>query len=176
MSSLIWFILLPWPSTPTQEKKPEDGDQKEDSELPNHRPATKKPQKKKPAMDKFSQSQLYGGDSGTAFDHGNNRHIDAITILSDQNMVHGIAVTYFADKQAKAGSVPTSGGEILKMRPGEFITAVKVRSAKQDHSLTFITNRGTSLGPVEARKERKSKFAPPLTVFSVAWWERQEGT
>jgi hypothetical protein len=102
MSSLISFILLPRP-TPTQEKKPKEEDQKEDSELPNRLPATKKPQNKKPVIDKFSQSQLYGGDSGIAFDHSNNCNIDAITIFSDQNIVHGIAAGHVSCRQACKG-------------------------------------------------------------------------
>jgi hypothetical protein len=162
----------PKPNTETRSEETKADEEKEEEEdikvPPNGKPAGNKKQGKKPMakpdMSKFSQSQLYGAESGEPFDHGNNRHIDEITICADKNMVHGIAVKYFG-KETKSGSI-ASDGKTLKLRPGEFITAVKVRATKQVHSLTFITNRGTSLGPCGGQKGDEVEVkAPPDSVL-----------
>jgi hypothetical protein len=161
----------PEPKASTPEPNESSEEKKADEEKEEASPSKKGANKKKPTQKaKFSESPLFGGDSGDSFDHGNNFHIDAITVFADNNYIHGISVQYNGAKNGKAGSIPPSGenGKTLKLRKGEFVTAVKVRSTNKNvHSLTFLTNKGTKLGPCGGSKkgEEVDVRAPPGCVL-----------
>jgi hypothetical protein len=116
------------------------------------------------ALKQFSQSQYFGGDSGDEFNHGNHRHIDAITLHADLNMVHGISIQYHGDRLYKVGSCGLPG-QTLKFRPGEYVTAVKVRATKQVHSITLLSNRGTAVSAGGKKGDEKEVHAPSGNVL-----------
>jgi hypothetical protein len=95
-------------------------------------------------------------------------HIEEITVSADKNMVHGIAIKY-RGKECKEGSIGKDNTQTLKLRPGEFVTSIKVTtpsgmglsalaSRNAVTSLTFFTNRGTKLGPCGEEKGRKEEL------------------
>jgi hypothetical protein len=95
-------------------------------------------------------------------------HIDEITIAADKNRVHGISVNY-RGKEIKSGSIGKDNTQTFKLRPGEYITTVKVTTASRSDvtSIAFFTNRGAKLGPAgneEGRKEDVIK-APDGTAL-----------
>jgi hypothetical protein len=95
-------------------------------------------------------------------------HIDEITIAADKNRVHGISVKY-SGKEIKSGSIGKDNTQTFKLRPGEYITTVKVTTASRSDvtSIAFFTNRGAKLGPAgneEGRKEEVIK-APDGTAL-----------
>jgi hypothetical protein len=127
--------------------------------------ASKKHSKINPdALKQFSQSQYFGGESGDEFNHGNNRHIDAITLHADSNMVHGISIQYHGDRLHKVGSCGLPG-QTLKFRPGEYVTAVKVRATKHVHSITLLSNRGTAVSAGGKKGDEKEVHAPSGNVL-----------
>ena len=109
-----------------------------------------KPVKKTRKKRKFTQTRYYGGQGGQEFNHGNNKHIDEISIFADGDVVHGLSVTY-NNKTTKDGTCE-DGAKSLKLRPNEYITSIKMKlkriSGKRNvTSIAFYTNRGTHIGP-----------------------------
>lgn len=94
----------------------------------------------------FKMSRVFGGDGGSAFDHGNNRSIRKITLYTDGHVVKGMEIEYVHGTKT-AGSLE-GNSETLELGRGEFITQVHVRSNKFVQSLAFRTNKGKEFGPV----------------------------
>lgn len=157
------------PDGPSEEEAPADfdssdddddaEDKKEDEPSAPARKPHKRPNKNKPRK-KIIITKLFGGD-GNSFDHGAHKHIDQLTVYADGNTVFGITAQYFQQQVPRKTGPDHGTATTLKFRPGEFITAVKVRATNHVHSVTFVTNRGTKLGPCGGEKGEEHTIPAP---------------
>ena len=113
---------------------------------------------------KFTQSRYFGGEGGVEFNHGNNRHIDEITVYADDDVVSGVSVTY-PNKTTKDGKCDANG-KTLKLRTNEYITSVKMKlkriNGKRNVTcITFFSNRGTQLGPCGSEEGEDFELSAP---------------
>jgi len=160
------------PDKDTEEEAPagydsdeDGGDDKEDQK--EDEPAATKPPKKKmnKPRKKLMTTRLFGGD-GKSFDQGAHRHIDQLTVFAKGNTVYGIKANYKFQKPMQAG---TSEGDdtTAKFGQDEFIVAVKVRATNHVHSVTFVSNRGTVLGPCGGDKGDEHEIKAPSGMVLV---------
>jgi len=140
----------------------DDPEEEEEAEVEEE----EKKKKKKARRKMFKVSQMFGGDGGSPFNHGDSRHLQKLVIGADSHLVHSITAHYSDKDVVKSGG---KGGKETTFELGddEFIVKVSVRSNKYVQSLEFKTNKGSKLGPVGGSGWKLLGKDKPGTIHSV---------